>query len=225
MTLAAITACLYPDTRMIHLLMDSAVRHGVPLTPYGIGDNPSDWGHIKVTRLLPVIEELLEEGYTHVLYTDGTDSLFVRPWEDVQSEYLSLDSPLCLMSAETDCYPFRELGDQFPARGPWRYPCAGQYMGEIPWILERWSAMARDYASHPERNDQGWITLEILAGRMEGLVLDSECRIFQSMSGDGVEKRDGVINTVTGSRPCVLHFNGGYSDPVTGRDERMMPWV
>jgi len=223
MTLAAITACLYPDTQMIHLLMDSAVKHGVPLSPYGIGCNPGGWGDIKVTKLLPVLEELMEEGYTHVLYTDGTDSLFVRSWEDIQQEYIALGSPVCLMSAEKDCYPFRDLGDKFPDVGPWRYPCAGQFMGEIPWIWNRWNFMAKEYASHPECNDQGWITLEILAGRMECLVLDSECRVFQSMSGGDIQ--EGPVNAVTGSRPCVVHFNGGYSDPVCGRDERMLAWV
>ncbi len=224
MKLAFTTACFYPTTEPIGMLMVSAERQGIELHPYGVGKVAGGWGDIKVTHLLPVLRSFLDQGYTHALYTDGRDSLFARNKAAILNEYILLGLPPCVMSAEVNCYPLQALGNDFPDPGtPWRYPCAGQFMGEIPWILEHWQMLQREYEPILEGNDQAWISQAIVDGKMDGLELDTGCRIFQSMNGPELKWRDHAWNPLTNSSPCVLHFNGGYVDPVTGRDDKMKP--
>jgi len=33
------------------------------------------------------------------------------------------------------------------------------------------------------------------------------------------------MKLATASRPCVLHLCGGYTDPETGKDDRLKPWA
>jgi hypothetical protein len=109
----------------------------------------------------------------------------------------------------------------FMGPGPWRFLNAGSYITPIePWvaIMERLAEKYPDEGNYQVWLEKDWPIL--------GCFLDHDCEIFQSMDGRCVEpvgKR--VINTVTKCWPCILHFRGGYCDPVTGRDERIRPWV
>jgi hypothetical protein len=61
--------------------------------------------------------------------------------------------------------------------------------------------------------------------------LDSECQIFQVSdlnlicSNNPTPGTNRLLNTVTGSHPCILHLSGGYTDPETGKDEALKPWA
>lgn len=216
MKLAFITACVYPSTQPIHMLQASADRLDIKLQPYGVGESPGGWGDIKVTKLLPCLDRLKAKGYTHVLYIDGVDSLFVRGYDAIMDEYYALASPELLMSTEVDCWPLGRLAPFFDsdAQTRFRYPNAGQYMGEIDYIAEKFAMLQQEYFRIFGDVDQAWITQGIVDGKMDGLVLDTTCSIFQSMSGAATSRNPDT---------CVLHFNGGYVDPVDGRDARMKP--
>lgn len=226
--IAFITACVYPNTDPIRMLAASAKRCGIDLFPYGKGGRFNGWGDVKVTKLLPLLASLEDEGFTHVLYTDGRDSLFVRDRGHIIHSYHALGSPPCVLSAEKNCYPDWDLASDFPDRGtPWRYPCAGQYMGEIPYIREYWAKIQKAY-THLDDNDQAWIARGMVDGLLDEVILDSYCDIFQSVVDgneiDWSKENNAWVNLTTDSQPSVLHFNGGYCDPLTGRDERMLPF-
>jgi hypothetical protein len=59
--------------------------------------------------------------------------------------------------------------------------------------------------------------------------IDHHCLVFQATCRgaalDDLEVREGSLyNLVTDTYPCIFHYNGGYSDPVTGKEDRIEPW-
>ena len=236
MNLAVLTACCYSTLDPIWMLTESVKRFGIKLVTFGLGTNDSDWISIKIHRMMVAARELKERGFTHMLYTDGRDSFFVGPLEECELRYATIGSPPMLMSAEVNPYPFPDLGPKFPDPGtPWRYPCAGQFLCEIDWLLDKY-AMLIEECSELEGNDQGWIMWAYAKGLLgEGFELDHTCLLFQSMEGANDPGELGRLsvwslsqnrlrNNLTTAFPLVLHFNGGYTDPVTGKADRMFPW-
>jgi hypothetical protein len=224
--LAVITACCYPSTDRIHYLLESAKTHGIDVNPFGVGTSFGGWGHTKGPLLLGILKELECNDYTHVLYTDGADALFLTGLEEILSKYWSLHAPL-VMSAETDLYPpiegLAEGFDRLAPNAPWRYPNAGQFIGEIPYIRHELESAYSRFGDNGNDNSwwvRAWFDTEFLQSK-----LDIWCQIFQSMSGcpSGLLTcREGRLwNRHTGTNPCLVHFNGGYSDPATGRDETL----
>lgn len=209
MNLAYLASCFFSTTEKIWMLRDSAMRFGIDLQLYGLNRPHLGFIDCKVTQLLPELEALLRKGYTHVLYTDGPDTFFVRGHEAIMEEYLALGSPAWLMSAERNCYPHTDLSLSIPEES--RYPCTGQYMGEIETIREGWSAMRDLYG--PGDNEQGWALRALSEGKTGMMVLDRQSRVFRSEADDWIPSYSA----------CVLHFNGGYYDPHEGREPRMRP--
>jgi len=218
--LAVITACVYPDRKPIHYLEASCKRQGITLLTHGEGHPFGGWAQTLTSLTLPHMRDLEREGYTHVLFTDGSDSIIVAPEQEIVEKYVGLGSPPCLMSADSECYPPIN-GEAFTGPEPWRYVNGGGYIAEIPYFVDLMTRLAQKYAG--DGNHQSWIVQE---WPIEGMKLDTYCRIFQTMDGaQSVRILPGmVVNRVTNTFPCVLHFPGGYSDPETGRDERIYPY-
>ncbi len=209
--LAFLATCYYPDAAPIWMLEATARKQGIDLQTYGMGEAAGSWTRMKVEGVLGELPRLREAGFTHVLYTDGRDSLFARgPWH-IDLRYELAGAPPCLMSAQRDCWPPREEAAEIQ-RLLGGFPSAGQWMAEIHWLELRWSWMQRVYAGLLGENDQAWIAQAVLDGKMTGLQLDTGCQIFQAFAHEHPD-----------SDACVLHFNGGYSDPQTGREGRMRP--
>ncbi len=56
--------------------------------------------------------------------------------------------------------------------------------------------------------------------------LDYNWEIFQVTDDDCiVDNNRRLFNVYTVSVPCVFHLCGGYSDPETGKDDRLVPWA
>jgi len=199
------------------MLTATAEKFGIPLQPYGVGEPCSDWIEIKVTRLLKKLRELQADGYTHVLYTDGRDSLFASDPNTIGASYgLYCPRPPCLISGEENCYPCSEFASLFlPTKTGRDFPCAGQFIGEIDWILEKWQELQERYAGKVENNDQAWIIHGVVDGVLGGMRIDTHCNVFINIQ----QPCD-----PTAIRSSVWHFSGGFMDPETGREERMRPY-
>lgn len=235
------TACVAPNTNMIRLLKMSADKHKIPLKPYGIGGTYAEWVDIKITKFCAAAKTWLDEGYTHVFYTDGRDSLFLAGRDEIERKYEELGFPPYLVSAEDQAYPFRHLAEKFPDPGhPWRYIGAGQFMGGIRFMLDLWPRLRELYQNIPEENhDQGWLQLAYAEGKLDlnQFKIDTDCKIFQTASVErmgmdvpnyielGRLKIDvaRVYNPITGQYPCAIHLPGGYADPVTGKERVILP--
>lgn len=219
MKLAVITCCAYRNRRMIHFLEESCAKQGIPLMPYAIGAVFQDWSRMIYEMTRPELQRLAAEGYTHFLALDGVDSIVVSGLEEIVGKYESYGSPPCLMSGESEMYPPGGV-DNFTGKTRWKYLNGGCYMAEIPYFIDTLERLRVQYPD--EGNYQAWF---VRSWPVDGIVLDENCEVFQSMPGDlnyaVVENR--LLNLETGSTPCVLHFRGGYVDPHSGRDERMRP--
>lgn len=227
MNLAVITPCVYPDMRPIHYLTESCSRHNIELRPHGVGQPFADWRSMLVRYTLPHMRELSGDGFSHVLYVDGVDTMFVAGLDEIIAKFLRIfrrnGGSRCLMSADRDI-PIGIRPDKWEGYGidPWRYLNAGAYIAEIKFMVKLWEDLERVFEQ--EGNYQRWLEL---SWPIDFLSLDYHCEIFQSMDGHPsvIPNGNRVLNAVTGNWPCVLHFRGGYCDPRTGRDERMKPWV
>lgn len=237
--LAVTTACVFSDAHQIHMLTESCRRFGVALRPYGTDvQGYPGWLAIKVRELLRALPKFKSEGFTHVLYTDGRDSYFIGAVDEIITKYKAHGSPRCLMSAESEPAPFPELGVAYDDPGHrFRYLNAGGYIAEIAW-LERYYPLllTPEYMQYGD-NDQAGLTIAFLESKFSGLKLDTDCDIFQCVgnanAGLGTDlvvqkgppslDRLRLRNKTTSSWPVIVHFNGGYTDPETGKDAMMLP--
>jgi len=219
MNLAVIAPCVYPSTDRVHYLRDSCAKHGVDIKFHGVGEPYADWRSMLLRYTIPHMRQLWQEDYTHVLYVDGIDSLFLAGIAEIQAKYERMDSPAILFSGDSDI-PLS--GSQnWHQIGPWKYPNAGGYIGALPSLIVMWEDLERKNTE--EGNYQRWIE----NWKLHRVRIDDRCEIFQAMDGHKAVMPCGerILNAVTGTWPCILHFRGGFCDPVSGRDERMEPWV
>lgn len=209
MSLAVITPAYYPNEERFLLLKWSCELHKIPLFPFGVGEQwPGDAiGHFDGA---PLAIKNLPSDVDLVLFTDAEDSFLLAGEEEIRWKFALVDAPVVL-STEQSLYPWGM--DETWARNihpvslsPWRYVNGGGWMGSpknLLRVLEE--AKAQEW---PEAQGK-WIMQYVKDGAIK---LDSECRIFQTMSGplcDNVKiRKPRVVNIITGQEPCVLHYNG-----------------
>lgn len=211
MSLAVITPAYYPNEEPLHYLRRSCVIHDVALYPYGVGkpwhgDIESHFeGAPEAIRNLPSNVDL-------VLFTDACDSFLLAGESEIRRKFERMWSPV-LIAAEQCLYPWgmediwkkaEEL--QGVRLTPWGYPNGGGWIGTPHSLL----TVLKDAKEQAWPEAQGkWIE-QYSVDRC--LKLDTNCQIFQTMSGpnsDAVKKERGkVTNTITGTNPCAIHWNG-----------------
>jgi hypothetical protein len=218
--IAVITCACYESSERIHFLEDSCTRNGIVLHTHGLGHPFPGFAPSFIQHTIPHIERLAQD-HSHILFIDGADSIVLSNLSEIAWKYERLGSPACLMSAEMDVPPHKAYRG-FTASPPWKYVNGGGYIAEIQKFLPMARTMEQQYPNLGNHQDWFRESWEMLKWE-----LDWNCQIFQTMNGIPSLRtvQDRVVNTVTGTWPCILHFAGGYSDPVTGRDERMKPWV
>lgn len=232
MKLMVMTAAVFPSEedarRKMWIFLRSAERAGVPpedLHLYGIGRTFPGYRQMCLDFQLEYLKSEATKGYSHCLFHDGWDGMFCAPLSEIVSKYERMGSPRIVCSA------YIGLGNQSDMSGyegcfdetiPYRYPNRGGWLGEIPAMIEAYERM---------------LTLPDLGGDdcflwyrswREGWfrpTLDHNCEIFQ-VSDVNLEVKDGrARNTVTGSRPCILHFSGGFTHSDFGKDPILLPWA
>lgn len=143
-----------------------------------------------------------------------------------------MGAPDFLCSAERNCYPKQELAPMIealhPTSYPYRYPNTGGWIGKSEVVRQLWRRGLDLYGG--EENDQGIFQGLLVDGSAWNIVLDHKCRIWQTSPDMDVNVgwersgKDSIMrckNRLTRTYPCVLHFNGGFADPVEGKKERM----
>ena len=203
--LTVVAPAFYPNPRQCHFLMDSCANLGLSYYLFGLGEQWPGAIEAKIIRLLWEIERLETE---YVLMTDAGDS-FVMADEDELLARTPAAPPV--VSAEKNCWPQPQLAEYYPGSvSPWRYVNSGGYIGTKEGVAGMLRAMHASLPSDDQGDDQFALSLAYLNGYP--LILDTLCQVFQTAAGAGQDEfswqGNRLRNNVTGSTPCVLHFNG-----------------
>lgn len=237
----AVIAPMYWDTeehakQKCWLYLRSCAWAGVTanmLRPYGMGAMQYPGSRrMRLTGQLEWLKVLRGsgEGFTHVLYSDAWDVIFVQPFSVMLAKYVRMGCPPLVMGAAPrecghwlDLHPpesdkYRHL---FDAKLEYGMPSGVFEVGELGYIIDRLSwidPMEEHNISRPILN-------AYLDGTLTTSMLDTGCEIFQER-GFHMEMRDGqMYNPRTGSYPCMAHFSNGNPLPDCGQDKLMEPWA
>lgn len=217
--LVVLSPCFYETSAPARLMLESAAKYGLQTLVYGVGKDFIPHGaHAQVDQLYCAMKK--EKLANWALVTDCRDVLFLTGMTEILEKFWSFNSRL-VMSAEVNCWPSdEEVVKHFSGKTKYGYDYvnAGQYIGTWDYVLLCLKHLLEKYRfqSGGLDNSQAWWPKAILRGELD-VALDSQCSIFQTMSGgvDGHVHRVGwrVFNSVTKSTPCTVHFNGNPNTP------------
>lgn len=215
--------------------LQSIRRFGVEPVVLGMGE---EWkGLMTKPRRL---RQYLRDGKCStdlLLVTDSYDVVFTAPPVEIEQRYREVWPELpVVFNAEKGIFPRTDLADKFPDPGtPWRYLNSGLMIGPPASILKMlegmWLDDIHDDYKLPEGrwvnpNDQGHFQAAFVM-QITPIVLDTHCRLFQTLSEcdtpefqidteTGTTHR--VKNMVTGTIPLCIHANG------SGKNT-LLPWM
>lgn len=213
----------------------SAFRCNLIPTVLGAGKKPQSWVHDKIVDVLEVLERL-DGAVTHVLFSDGSDSMLLNGEDHLLAEFEKLRTPFAI-SMERGCWPvhdpewresFPEVLDnrRWPNAGGWMGTCEGvravleeciglysQITGDgLQGRLSRWQHHA-GYA-----HDDQWIFQLAYQNKRVPMLGDIEQKIFTNVGtasrllseNPDYEFEAGKLKSIaSNSYPSVIHFSGG----------------
>lgn len=198
--------------RQLPWLLDGCRRLGITTAVLGLGKKWTGFG-FKIRETYRWLQGGVAPDQV-VLFTDAYDTVVVRPGEEILAQFRELDYPL-VFSAEKNCYPDPKRATEYPAcDSPWRFLNSGGWIGRADHMLALLESV--NAAELPDSHDDQAFFTDIYLRRPASILLDTECRIFQTLwrSAEDVTYSHGVRNQVTGTRPCVLHANGWCELPL-----------
>lgn len=225
-------SCVYKNTDPIWMMKRTCDRFGITPRLYGLGDIYGGWVDIMLRRLM-------EEAHTcptsHMLYTDGGDAFFLAGLDEVTEKYNAMRCPPLLIGADVDGFStYQEWYDKvaWDQSKPFKYFQVGGMLCEakalyeaIRWMYEREGS--GDWGHVPGDNPPWWCNF--MAERPGELSIDHDCQIFQNCTNVMEYLRPYLTdflrlkNEITKSLPCILHFQGGYTDQKIGKWPTIRP--
>lgn len=212
-----ITVC--SDAKLAEPLILSAHKHGWDTRPI-----LTDWRGFG-TKLLETRRYLLEHPeITHFFFADAYDVIVLGGMEEALSK---LPHDRITFSCEKACWPDASLERFYEPveQGKWNYLNSGCYFAPRELFLALFDYDMPAYAT----DDQLWATNQYLFNESSGIVLDRDCKVFQSYSfieegefnhrhaiydeanntiikeGAGVKR---LLNLKTDTEPVFIHGNG-----------------
>lgn len=151
-----------------------------------------------------------------VIYCDAFDVLFAAHPDEVDAVCRAEFGDALVFNAERACWPFAEWAKHFPDDGsPWRYLNGGVMCGpteHLRTVIESIDAQPDDHSRGFYPNDQ----VPYQRAFIDQIVpcrVDTRCVAFQCLSASSMDEFDlsgaRPINLVTGTRPGIIHANGG----------------
>jgi hypothetical protein len=207
-------------------MINSARVHGMDVTPYAIGPMGSPHGgDIQGSWM---IEMLKTRSEPYVISVDAPDVLFMTGEEEILEKFKSLGCGFLCSAESASVAPVADIVerlDQFPGRH--KHPNIGCWVGERQCAIDTIQKSMDLYRHKPivphfDLDSAGaWLAY----GRAYGTIdygLDVDSVVFQSASGWSradmeLKEKDGRLrmhNIVTGTWPCVVHYNGTRNDAV-----------
>ena len=193
----------------------SVQKAGLPL--FNAFDGSQFTGHGDSLRMLYSAMANLSASYENIIYSDGADTIFFKPFTPPAGEII--------YSAEKACYPIEAMAPLYPACDtPWKYLNAGNWCGSIELCMRFFETYGL-YNYRGEINGQKEVAQAFLEGVKDGFPvrLDYKGEFFQTIAFNDI-KKDGtvdfgkgddfsiengqVVNNITGAKPCIVHGNG-----------------
>lgn len=155
----------------------------------------------------------------HVLITDCWDMLFLRSPEEIVERFTGFGAPV-VFSAERTLFPVKDYGEYPVAPNDCRYLNAGFIVAEREALIALFDHLKIDEQCDDFQKESGeWqhfseqeLLHHAFVEQFVPMVLDYGSELCQSMfktlTGEICFTVDGVVNTLTGSHPMVLHWNG-----------------
>lgn len=238
MRLMVLTAAVFPTRedaeKKLWIYLASCRKFGIDPHLYGTGRVFSGYRSVKLDVQLEYLEAKAGD-FSHVLYSDSWDAFFCAPLAEIIAKYEAMGAPPILTSAAHKPWPEEQASSGlYDESLVYRYPHVGGYIAETRAIIKAFRGMLKlerqtgdDCVNWFDAWTEGWFRPAI----------DSGCEIFQ-VSADNCEAilyrgyaegsgpmHPRIINTATQQLPCIFHLPGGYTDPITGKDDRMIPWA
>lgn len=228
--------CLFPTKDPVWMMLHTCKVFGIDPHCYGIGETYAGWVDIKIKKLRKVAQEVLDMGYSHLLYSDARDAWFLAGLDEVAEAYNGLEDPPILLSAQArpfcggynKWYDMREweTGLDFPYLGtPGIMAHAEVLRDALTYMEETYPFDSSNPDSLPDDDPPWWISY--MVDFPGAVALDNWCEIFLNAgdcpSGCWDIVNGKVYNSATGSWPKIIHFNGGSSDAVKGKWESLEP--
>lgn len=186
----------------------SCRRMGLTVFRYANGlPWPGNFRDGKTIPQLLAVRSLPPE-FTHVLYTDGGDTLAVAGEGEILQKFAATQCGGVLISGEKNCYPDWPLHKSYPQGTPWKYINAGGWIGtrDAAGACLEWIA-ASGIVDDQRAWTRGYLTSSI------PVMVDEWCQIFQTMNrqfGEFQQAGARLVNAATGSTPCVIHWPGPW---------------
>jgi len=152
-----------------------------------------------------------------VCFVDGFDVCAVGGLDEIVSKFKTYECDM-LFGAELNCWP-GEYIHRYPNQGiknSYKYLNSGGFIGYKKAVMDLYTWKSLDEIAHICKTcggDQGYFIEYFLANfGKKNMKLDSNVEIFQNMfSLDWNEiyiVNGRLVNMVTNTKPCFLHFNG-----------------
>lgn len=191
-------------TDELKALERSAKRCGMDLTVLGLGEQWMGFG-MKIILTRDYLKTLT--GYTHFIFVDAYDTLFLKSITEVP-DYI-------LFSTEKQPWPDADAPYPGVQDGTWKYLNSGCYSAPIKDWLDMVEANPVTYAD----DDQRYFTTIYLKNldiiyHPKSPRLDINCSLFQSYAfkTDDDFTLDPFTNNKTKTQPSIIHFNGKCID-------------
>ncbi len=154
-----------------------------------------------------LVEKFLD--YEKLVITDAWDVVFYGTKEDVLKK---IPEDKVLLGAERNCYPDPSLAGRMPGTTPWRYVNGGMSAGTPENYLRWFEKLERHPWFVPGCLNQAFYN-ELRAQGSELTPIDEQTELFYCffLEVNELQWENGLpVNTVLGTRPNFLHFNGKW---------------
>ena len=212
-----------------NLLRISCATNGLKLVT--LVSNRNDFNSRRIKDEL-LYDYLLDENTDEViLFTDGTDVVFMAGEQEILTKYEAFESDL-VFSTELGCFPDTSMANKYilDESTPYNYLNSGGFIGKAWLIRELLQEQLEDNPAFYWSNQYLW-TKRYLKN-INRIKLDTHCSIFFTLytpkgeehyphnkneslkhKNDWFEKyvhieSRRIQNLITGSWPCQAHFNG-----------------
>ncbi len=200
----------------------TARRLGLNLLVFGLGRQIDC--HNTNAQSFDLIEILKERTEDYILVCDCVDVAFLAPEDEIVDKFKSFNAGMVVSGEKDALCGMPKTGARMSELNKGGYFTnlnIGLWMGEREYATHCLAESMRLYRYNPEDptyipdSPQAWMALMMAWGGGPAFTLDRDCVLFQSMGARGpddlVLEGKRIQNTVTGTWPVALHYNGDKS--------------